>query len=523
MGPSQSWMHAALGRQAERQAEQRGGNGQQDQRHGHRPRRFVDLGLDLRVDVALAVEGLAHQPEHVEAGHHRDDDADRPDPHEAVLEARAEDLVLAEEAGQGRDAGQRDRADEHRPVGDRDLAPQGAHPVHVLLFVDGMDDRARAQEEQALEEAVRHQVEDRRGVGADAEAGEHVAQLAERRIRQHALDVALGEGDRCGEDGGEDADCRHQDHRLWRVGEDRVGAGDEVDAGVDHRRGMDQRADRRRAFHGVGQPDVERELGALAHRAHEQQQRDAGHHPRLYRAALQRRGQQRSNDARGEVERADGRPDRGDAERKAEVADAVDEERLLGRQCRRAAAVPEADQQVARQADQLPGREQQQEVVGQDQQQHAEHEQVEVGEEAPAARVVGHVADRVDVDEHADRRHHDQQHRGQRVDGKVGGDLEAARRYPGVQREVQPLVAEGVREERLVDQVHRDQPGGHDRRHGDQPGAREQAPADERGQAEARQRQCQQQQDEDLVGGHSGRCYSRIREYSSTSGVRRLR
>ena len=37
------------------------------------------VGLDLRIDVALAVERLAHQPEHVEGGHHGDDDADHPD------------------------------------------------------------------------------------------------------------------------------------------------------------------------------------------------------------------------------------------------------------------------------------------------------------------------------------------------------------------------------------------------------------------------------------------------------------
>ena len=47
-------------------------------------------------------------------------------------------------------------------------------------------------------------------------------------------------------------------------GEDRVGAGDEVDAGVDHRRGVDQGRHRGRALHRVRQPDVERELGALA-------------------------------------------------------------------------------------------------------------------------------------------------------------------------------------------------------------------------------------------------------------------
>ena len=42
------------------------------------------------------------------------------------------------------------------------------------------------------------------------------------------------------------------------------------------------------------------------------------------------------------------------------------------------------------------------EAVAEDEQQHREDEQVEVGEEAPVGRLVGHVAGRVDVDERAD-------------------------------------------------------------------------------------------------------------------------
>ena len=43
-----------------------------------------------------------------------------------------------------------------------------------------------------------------------------------------------------------------------------------------HRRGVDERADRRRAFHRVRQPDVQRHLAGLADGAAEDQQRDAG-------------------------------------------------------------------------------------------------------------------------------------------------------------------------------------------------------------------------------------------------------
>ena len=65
-------------------------------------------------------------------------------------------------------------------------------------------------------------------------------------------------------------------------GEEEAEAGHHVDAGGDHGRGVDQGRDRRRAGHGVGEPDVERDLGALAGRADEDQhadEREQGHAP----------------------------------------------------------------------------------------------------------------------------------------------------------------------------------------------------------------------------------------------------
>ena len=129
-------------------------------------------------------------------------------------------------------------------------------------------------------------------------------------------------------------------HHLLRVGrgdEQRRAAGDHVDAGRDHRGRVDQRADRRGAFHRVGQPDVQRELGTLAAGTQHQQQADRQWPRRRRRnrpASCQPRLPQHARSTRRrarvvEVERAVGGPDQEHPQGEAEVADAVDQERLL--------------------------------------------------------------------------------------------------------------------------------------------------------------------------------------------------
>ena len=57
-----------------------------------------------------------------------------------------------------------------------------------------------------------------------------------------------------------------------RLLEQRVHARDQVDARGDHRGGVDQGGDRRRALHRVREPGVQRDLGGLRERADEQQE-----------------------------------------------------------------------------------------------------------------------------------------------------------------------------------------------------------------------------------------------------------
>ena len=89
-------------------------------------------------------------------------------------------------------------------------------------------------------------------------------------------------------------------------------------------------------------------------------------------------------------------------ERERGIADRVHDERLLRRRDCRRPLVLEADQEVRREADEAPGREQHQEVPALDEQEHREDEERHVREEAALLVDLVHVADRVADDERAD-------------------------------------------------------------------------------------------------------------------------
>ena len=96
------------------------------------------------------------------------------------------------------------------------------------------------------------------------------------------------------------------------------------------------------------------------------------------------------------------------AEQESGIANAIHDECFIGRiRCRLAMEV-KADQQVGAQAHTFPAHKHHGVVVPQDQRQHGKHEQIHVSEEAVVAAFVRHVADRVDVDQHADAGHEQQ-------------------------------------------------------------------------------------------------------------------
>src|SRR5581483_6014965 len=151
---------------------------------------------------------------------------------------------------------------------------------------------------------------------------------------------------------------------------------------------------------------------------------------------------------RGHVERPDAvraeRPDdQEEPEEEAGVTDPVHEERLLPRGGVLGLLVPEADQQVRAEPDALPADEEEQQVVGEDEDQHRRREQIQVREEAREAGVAVHVADGVDVDQEADAGH-DERHDGrQRVE---------AERDVGVERSGDDPLVDAVVERRTLRQ-----------------------------------------------------------------------
>ncbi len=209
---------------------------------------------------SLTVEREEDQPEHVRRGQERRQRTDRPQQRVPFNEGLEQDLVLAEESGQRGHAGNRNRADQERPVRDRQFLPEAAHVPDVLLAVQRVNHCAGTEEEQRLEERMRVEMEDAGAERADAHRQEHVAKLRDRRIREHALDVVLDQADRARHQRRQRPDDGDDRQRLRRVAEQHRVAPDHVDAGRHHRRRVDERRDGSRAFHGVRQPGVERNL-----------------------------------------------------------------------------------------------------------------------------------------------------------------------------------------------------------------------------------------------------------------------
>jgi len=299
-----------------------------------------------------------------------------------------------------------------------------------------MNHRTSTEEEEGFEERMRHQVEDASRVGGDTDTHEHVTELADRRVGKHTLDVTLADSDGCGIDGSERTDGGNDPCGEGGKIKQDTGAGNHVDTGGDHGGGVDQCRDRGGALHGVGQPHIQRQLCRLAGSTDKKQQRDDGDGGPAFLQQIVGVLKHLL-----EPERAKRGEDQHQGDDEPEVADAVDDERLLacGR-CRRLLE-PERDQQIGAEPDQFPSHEQNGKVGAEHQDQHRGEEQVEVGEETGVALVTVHVADRVQVDQRADTGDDHRHQRRQRVPQELGLDAKAG--DPGEQEHMLAVVSSG--------------------------------------------------------------------------------
>src|SRR6202041_2325778 len=146
------------------------------------------------------------------------------------------------------------------------------------------------------------------------------------------------------------------------------------------------------------EPDVQRNLCGFSSGTHEEQERD-GYDARVADAEIS--FCEGGADIR-EANRAEERGRHEDAEEKTGVADAVDDEGFLA--CIGGGFLVEvkSDEQIAARAHAFPADEEQEEVIGEYQHQHGEHEEIQVAEEAVVAAFVRHVAGGVDVNQETD-------------------------------------------------------------------------------------------------------------------------
>ena len=114
------------------------------------------------------------------------------------------------------------------------------------------------------------QMEQRERIGRRPQAHDHVAQLRQRGIGHHALDVVLDQAHQAHQEGGRRSNRENDVQRHIAEFKQRRHPRNHENTRRDHGSRVDQRRTGRGAIHRIGQPHMQRELGRLAHGANEQ-------------------------------------------------------------------------------------------------------------------------------------------------------------------------------------------------------------------------------------------------------------
>ena len=214
--------------------------------------------------------------------------------------------------------------------------------------------------------------------------------------------------------------------------------GHHVHAGGHHGGGVDQGADRGGAFHGIGQPGIEGDLGRFAGGPHEEQQGDQGDRP-LPQGEFFRGGGKDGF----EVDGSESHKDQKDRQQKPVVPDAVDDEGLFAGVGGRFFLIPEADQEIRAEPHPFPPDEKEEKVVGGDENQHEENEKIQIGEITGIVGIVVHIPMGIDVDDEGNPRNHHHHHDGKGIDQETHLRLKLAGKDPGVKNFFHRTVCRG--------------------------------------------------------------------------------
>ncbi len=268
-------------------------------------------------------------------------------------------------------------------------------------MVQGGNHTPGSQKQQRFEKGVGEKMEGGGGECPGSDPQHHQADLAHGRIGQNSLQVPLKTGAGGSIQSGQSAGDCNRGTGNRRDPDQRKQAGQQINTGSDHCRGMNLGRNRRRASHGVRQPDGKRQLGRFAGRADQEQNPERSDHTRRHQKS---HGVDLGDRFCAEELKHpdDGNPERG-------VADSGDDERLAAGRCVVRVPVPETDQPVGTETDPLPPQVQQRQVFSQHQHQHGKDKNIQQSEVAGIGRVILHIADRVEVNQSADKGDHQDQ------------------------------------------------------------------------------------------------------------------
>ena len=121
-------------------------------------------------------ERKEEQPEHVEHSKQGCEQCHTPC-HWVLRKSLRQNFVLGKETRKGRNSGNSKNSDHECQIGDRQIFLQSTHPSDILFALQRMDYTAGAQEQQCLEERMRHHVENAARVSTEAKGHEHQPKL----------------------------------------------------------------------------------------------------------------------------------------------------------------------------------------------------------------------------------------------------------------------------------------------------------------------------------------------------------